>query len=384
MIGNGEARAYGPRKFGREVGLRDDTTLYEWPINLIFNQGGMGDFVCYSAATTWLAKHAPWLHGRIFCPRYLVPLMKEIHESFPHWLVHPSEDFTRYIEPNTAMIGPSIIIDGVNTSRQLLNVLGAHPVDVGFAYYAHTTPAPPDGLLPVVDMRRTRLKQEVAKLDKPYVVIPCGNTSPARLTTGRHLNPIIEHIVARGMVPVFLGKTDLLGDGKKSTDFPDDIRYDLGLDLRDQTNVKEAACIMQHAVCTVGVDCGLLHVAALMKDSRIIFGYNITTVAHREPRRDHGKTIHITLTEDELKCIGCQSKLKQIAVHKFNLCLYGDTKCIDLMFKDGSQRWIDAIDEMVALTSPPSPHLSGTVGPEPTRPHSFSRDDRDQRSRPTP
>lgn len=337
------AKVYGQRQFGPEIGMREGTILTEWPINMCFNQGGMGDFVNYAAATTWLAKNAPWLHGRIFCPRYLVPLMKEIHEPYPIWKVFPSEEFTQHMEEGTPFIGPNIVINGVDQMKQLLNVLGAHPVDVGFAYYAHTTPAPPDGLIPMVDMKRSRLHHKVAKLG-PYVVLPCGNTSPARLVKGSHMNPLIDHIVSRGMTPVFLGKTDLMMDGKKTTEFPDDIHYYKGLDLRDQTSVKEAACIMQHAVATMGVDCGLLHVAALMKDSNVVFGYNITSVEHRKPRRNWGITIDLTLTPEELVCIGCQSKLKQIAVHKFNTCIYGDTKCIDILFDEGAKRWRDALD----------------------------------------
>lgn len=339
------AKIYGAKNFGKDIGMRPDTPMTEWPINFAFNQGGMGDFVNYSAATTWLARNAPWVHGRLFCPRYLVPLMKEIHEQFDNWKVFPSEEFVQHVEDATPILGPDLTINGVNTSKQLLNVLGAHPVDVGFAYYAHTCPAPKDGLLPVVDMVRSRLHHKVQKLGS-YVVFTVGNISPARLVKGSHINPVIRHVIEKGMTPVFLGKTDLLGDGKKTTAFPDDIDYKLGLDLRDQTSVKEAACIMQHAACTVGLDTGLLHVAALMKDSKIVFGYNITSIEHREPRRNHGQTINITLNEMDLACIGCQSKLKQVAMHQFNLCMYGDTKCVDMLFEDDGKRWRDAIDEL--------------------------------------
>jgi hypothetical protein len=328
--------------YGPEYGLRPNTKLHRWVINFIFNDGGLGDFVNYSAATTWVAKNCPWVEGRLYTPRYLTPLMQDIHAEFSHWKCLESESAHVTMEHRTALLGTNIIMGGVNQLKQLLTCMGAHPIDVAYGYYTSSTPAPKDCLLPVLDYPRNDLL-----IDHKYVVIPCGHTAIARATTGKHLNPIIKHIKSKGFLPVFLGKNDLLMDGVKSTQFPDDILYSEGLDLRDQTSIKEAAAIMQHAEITVGLDCGLLHLAALMKDSKIIFGYNITTVEHREPRRNHGRHINIALTESELQCIACQSKLKQIAKHKFSDCLYGDSKCIEILFENESQRWTSAIDRML-------------------------------------
>lgn len=333
----------GTIKVGPESGLRPDTPLYAWAINFIFNDGGMGDFVNYTGATTWLEKNNPWVDGRIFVPRYLKPLLEDIHKRFK---VYASEDFNEVAESGTSYLGPSIVVGGVNTSQQLLTCMGAHPFDVGFAYYAHSTPPPFEAELPVLDYPASRLPPKIKRAGR-YAVIPCGNTAEARAPKGRHLNPIISHIKSKGLTPIFLGKKDLLGDGVQTTNFPGDINYAAGIDMRNETSVKDAATIMQHAELTVGLDCGLLHVAALMRDSKIIFGYNITTVAHREPKRSHGHTINIALKREDLACIACQSTLKNIAVHKFNRCLYGDNKCIELLFADSSKRWLDAIDEML-------------------------------------
>jgi len=338
-----KAKIHGIGVYGTEIGMRPGTPLKHWRINFIFNQGGMGDFVNYAASTQWLMNNCPWILGRVVTPRYLVPLMQDIH---PKYKAVASEDFTSIVEPGDAMIGPEIHINGFNTSKQYLNVLGAHPIDVGFAYYAGTAPAPKDGLLPCLDYPKDRLIKEVKKLDR-YAVIPVGNVQQSRRTTGQHLNPIIEYTKSLGITPVFLGKTDMTNSGHASTTFAEDIRYDLGLDLRDKTTVKEAACILQHAEFTAALDCGLLHLAALMKDSKIIFGYNITSVAHREPRRNHGKVINVSLSDDELSCQGCQSKLKQIAHHQFDVCMYKDNKCVDLLFGNGASKWTKAIDQIL-------------------------------------
>lgn len=331
------------KEYGPKHGLRPGTRLWHWPIYFIFNEGGMGDFINWSASTKWVMDNSPWVHGTLFCPRYLVPLMKDVHTSVD-WRVCASEDYMKVAEDGIGMNGPSIHIDGVNTTRQMLTALGAHLMDVGFAYFAGSSPPPKDLMLPKLSYGPDpRLKPGT------YVVVTTGTgvSIDSRRVLGRHINPVIEHVVSLGLQPVFLGKSDLLNDGTKITEFPDDIRYDLGLDLRNQTNVKDAARIMQHAACTVGLDNGLLHLAAMMDGSKIVFGYNITTVEHREPRRNWGKHVNVYLTEDELICIACQSKVKQVGRHKFTDCFYRDTKCIDILFADNAKRFCDAIDEVI-------------------------------------
>jgi len=335
--------------FGEEIRMREGTKLDCWAINIVFNEGGMGDFVNYAAATVWLARNCPWVTGRLFVPKYLLKLMQIIHKPFTHWSVKPSEEMD--FEDRTPIFCQGLVIKGIRVGAQYLNCLGAHPFDVGFAYYTGTTPPPPDTYLPQIDFHKDLLAglSYQGLKDEKYVVFPVGNQSPARLVTGKHLNPVIEHVVSRGLTPVFVGKKDPILTGANPIKFQEDINYSLGIDLRDQTDVIQLAAIMQHSVCTVGLDCGPLHLAALTKDSRIIFAYNITTVAHREPKRLGGKTINIALTEDELICSGCQSKLKQIAKVKFDRCLYGDTKCVDMLFDNGGKRFTDAIDEMIGF-----------------------------------
>jgi hypothetical protein len=334
--------------YGPEVGLRPRTELPRWVINLIFNDGGMGDFVNYTGATLWIAKNCPWIDARIYCPRYLRPLVEDIHANYRHVRVFDSETAPETLEDGTSIIGPSIMVMGRNTTPQLLTCMGAHPFDVGFAYFAHTCPAPADAHLPVLDYPKERLLPKVKRLNGDYAVVPVGNQAPARRTTGKHLNPIVNYIKELGLTPVFLGKRDLLGDGVTTSTYVEDLDYEAGVDLRDQTSVKDAACIMQHAKFTVGLDCGLLHIAALMKDSRIVFGYNITTVEHRVPRRVHGRCVNVAITPQELECAQCQSRLKNMAVHKFDRCLYGDTKCIDLLFGGDGLRFKRAITEVLA------------------------------------
>lgn len=320
--------------------------MSQWPINFIFNEGGMGDFINYTPALLWLYHECPWVIGRIFAPRYLNDLMKLILKDCKGWSIFPSEEGHLHMELGTSYLGPSIYVNGVNTTKQMLTCIGAHPIDVGFAYYAGTTPPPPGTMLPCVDFSADTLPEQVKPIQKKYVVIPTGANGESRRATGKHINPLIDYIVEIGMTPVFLGKTDLLMDGKQTTAFPDDIHYHKGIDLRDKTSVIEAATIMQHAFCTAGLDCGLLHLACITKDSNVVFGYNITTIADREPRRNWGRTINVSVDKSELQCISCQSNLKLFPKHLFINCIYGDTKCIDLLFGNECERFKKAIEEL--------------------------------------
>ncbi len=254
------------------------------------------------------------------------------------------------------MIGPMLARNGVPMPRQYFQCMGAHPFDVGTSMYMSSLL--PDAKLPVLDYPANQLPPNIKRLNGKYIVFTCGGTTPIRTMTGEHLNPLIDYALELGLTPVFLGKRDLLNTGKVSTQFADDTNYSAGIDLREKTSLKTAACIMQHAGATVGIDGGLLHLAAVMKDSRLVFGYNITSIEHRVPRRNHGKTINVTLTNEELPCIGCQSKWKLVPNCSFDECNYSkgrfgwdETKperaraCLRILFENQSQRFKRAIDE---------------------------------------
>lgn len=329
----------GLKTYGPKYGVRSNHKIPTWPINFIFNKGGMGDFVNYAASTVWLAKNCPWVEGRLFVQSFLIPLMKDIHHEFKHWKVMPLEDAHNLMEPGTSFLGP-LEMKGMST-KQFLTPMGAHPIDVASAYYVGTSPAPFDMLLPVLDYERVPIDL------RRYAVIPTGFTSPNRQVTGKHINPISRYLLSKNITPVFVGKSDFTGSGSYISRFADDIDFGLGVDLRDKTSVKELAALCQHAEVTIGLDCGVLHLAALMKNSKIVFGYNVTSIEHREPRRNHGKCVNVALTRRDLECTACQSTLKVYPAHKFQDCLYGDNKCIELLFANDSERFKRAIDEVL-------------------------------------
>lgn len=355
-----ERETTGATLVSEALGFRPETPVLRYPVAYVMNDGGMGDFVNYAAATKWLAANCPWLDGRLFVNNYLVPLMKDIHADFPDWQVFPSEKIQDHLPDGISLVGPSLRVDGKSINPQLQTVLHSHPIDVAFGYFAGGGPAPLDVEMPRLNYDRQKLLPKIKQIKGPYAVFTTAATTQSRTVLGRHLNPIIEYTKSLGITPVFIGKVNFVGNGQNSVSFAKDIDYSCGVDMRNQTSVKDAACIMQHAAFTAGLDNGNLHLAALMQNSKVIFGHNIASVEHRAPRRTHGRTINLSVSREELPCIGCQSRWHQFHTHQFDKCFYaaadrqeaqsrgefyGAPKCVDLLFRP--EKWISAIDEIL-------------------------------------
>lgn len=197
---------------------------------------------------------------------------------------------------------------------------------------------------------------------KRYVAFAGAGASPSREVQGAYWNPIIDHVVKSDMLPVFLGKRQMSEQLK--INFPEGCDYHKGLDLRDETSLLEAAEIMRFAECVVGLDGGLIHLAACTT-AKIVCAYNMVHPNERRPYRRSGLDRYwteLTLTEKELDCIHCQTNIKRLSganMHNFRHCLYAkpnpedhsesvpDTKCIDILFSRNGERWTHAIDEMI-------------------------------------
>jgi hypothetical protein len=335
------------KEYGIAQNMREGHEVPTWPINFFMNRAGMGDMVNYAAATVWMAKNVPWIQGRLFVNKFLNPLMQELHREFNNWFIYPAEDLVKIIENGTSIVGPDLNVNGKQiTQNWWMTPVSAHPIDVAFANYVGIK-TPPDVMLPVLDFKQGKYPELDKILPKRFAIIPTGFSAENRAVGGREMNPIIEHLLSRDITPVFVGKKDQTGFGTIETKFHDDIAFDKGLDLREKTTVMQLAYLCQHAEMTVGLDCGVLHLAALMKDSKIVFGYNVTTVEHRMPRRNHGFTIHVYLTKEDLACISCQSNMIHYPNHKFTSCIYKDNKCIEFLFSDESKMFRDAIDGII-------------------------------------
>jgi ADP-heptose:LPS heptosyltransferase len=190
-------------------------------------------------------------------------------------------------------------------------------------------------------------------IDRPYVAIQAGYTVKNRAFPATAMQPVLEWILAQGMLPVILGKTlnkmPVIVGAKNNTmetvtqsDFDavaEVVRHQC-LDLRDQTTLVQARDVLGHAEAVVGVDGGLLHVAATT-NTPIVYGLTNTTERCRTPVR-HGlpgwrwRPVMVK----GLACQGCQSNWTLVYGHDFRTCYYQDYACVTQL--DG-QDFINAL-----------------------------------------
>lgn len=338
------------REFYPSWGFRENMQMYHFTMNFVFLNGGFGDYINWLTPIEWIASEATWISGALIVPVYFKPVAEYFLRKYPNWrgvkTYKELQDIPK--ADDTPFRGPVIL------QQESLNATGAHLSTCGWVYFTNKEKAPPGW------DRYPRFEQadldvvplpEAAKPLSPgkYVVFTTGVTTPSREIPGGYWNPVLEHVVKRGFIPVFLGKSVVeTGNAKNiKTKFSDAIRYDLGVDLRDQTSLMEAASIMSRAAAVVGHDNGLLHFAACT-EVPIVFGYNLASPDHREPKRPHLKNngvFNVHLTKKDLACNFCQSETNFLIGFNFQKCFYSDNKCIDLLFAGEGVKWITAIDQ---------------------------------------
>lgn len=338
-----------PTEYYPEWAFRPRTACFPLDMNFIFLNGGMGDYINWFAPIEWLASECTWIRGTLIGPTYLKELAEYFLKPYPKWKFKGYTDLKEMPKiDDTPYRGPLLL------NQESLNATGAHLMTCGWVYFTNKEKAPPGWdrypQFAQEDLDKVELPEIVGEwpMPKKYAVITVGVTTNSRKVSGKQWNHVIEHVVARGLTPVFLGK-DVVETGNPKnihTQFDRALRFDLGIDLRNKTSLIQAAAIMSRAACVIGHDNGLLHLAGCTA-APIVFGYNIASPEHREPRRPKGKTYNVTLTKEELACNHCQSRTNFVIGYNFRECFYGDLKCMDLLFADGAAKWKAKIDEAI-------------------------------------
>jgi hypothetical protein len=306
--------------------------------NFFLRQGGLGDYICHMPAFEYMAEMFPQVYGRLFANPPFTDVAKHIMKKYPHWDVHKVTQAEKVMKPGEMMFDPSKYIKYVSAP-------GAHLLDLGFIYYCNQQAA----VEPYNRMTSLKGLTHNFELPERYAVVTPGATAKARTMPAEGFNAVCEHLISRGVTPVFLGKKDFAHMGADSSYFAkidQEYNLDCGVNLLEQTTLLEAVAVMEGALMVVGLDNGLLHFAGCT-DVPIIFGHSVTEVHHREIRRKRGKTINIALRKEDLACYACQSRMRFVIGHAFKYCIYDDYKCLDLLFSNKAEAWARAIDEIL-------------------------------------
>lgn len=325
-----------------EWGFRPKTPCIPMKMNFVFLNGGMGDYLTWLTPIRWLASEATWIEGTLVGPNYLREIAEYFLKPYPKW------SFEVYKSAMDGALTKHPYRGPMELQRESLNATGAHLITCGWVYFTNKEKAPPGwehySQFKQEDLDRVELPTEAHNLNN-YAVITTGITTNSRKVPGHYWNPVIDHVISKGLTPVFLGKS-VVETGNASnihTKFDPSVDTSKGLDLRDKTTLMQAASILSRAKVVIGHDNGLLHLAG-MTSAPIVFGYNLASPEHREPKRPKGKVVNVHLNKDELSCNFCQSKVNFLIGYNFRDCMYGDNQCITMLFSNGGHRWKRAID----------------------------------------
>lgn len=308
-------------------------------MSFFLGPGGLGDYINMIPAFLYMAETMNFLQGKLFVPDMVLELYKKVMAPYSHWRVHIESSAKSYIKEEE-VFHPSYFTKYINSH-------GANLLDLGFIYFVNEQKAPDDyNFLPNLEHLG---EGGYPELPKDYVVFTPGATAQTRTMPPDAFNALVSHVLEKGITPVFLGKSDLKNTDKEKYEAYFDKDYDLsnGIDLIDKTSLFQTLKIIAESRAIIGLDNGLLHLAGCTQ-APIVFGLNIATRAHREIRRENGRTIYIEIPHEVLNCVGCQSNQRHHGDHDYRKCIYTHYSCLKALFRDDCKEWKAAID--VALS----------------------------------
>lgn len=299
------------------------------------DDGGLGDNIARLPVINYMLEKFPHLNITLVCHKYFVSFAKR---SLPKSKKLSIKHFDEIDKLNKTTPVKSF-------ARVPYSNLSTHLTDHSFRVIAISDGTPEyKNYLPV---NTKSINIERFELPEKYVVITTGFTADVREMKPEIVNGIADHIIKKGYTPVFLGKKETYaGNGFAiKGEFSDEIQFDKGIDLRDQTTLLETVCIIKEAKTIVGLDNGLLHVAGTT-DIPIVGGFTTVDPNHRMPYRNNvmGWNYYpVVIEEEELPCRFCQSNMVFTFKHDFRNCYYKDKKCLDLLSVDKYTKKLDLI-----------------------------------------
>lgn len=296
-------------------------------INFVITDGGIGDYVCYLSSLKYVAEKYPHVRGYLYVPKYFKDLAHNVLSHHKHWVINTRDKFTEKIARSRPLMAPQ---------REPISALGAHPLDLGFIYFVNSMPPPEANFYPELTFH------ESSSFDagSEYAVLTPGATDENRAMRSKSFNAIKNFFIKKNIKPVFLGSSKV---GDRNILYDSHYDFSGGINLIDKTTLLQAAHIMSKAKVVVGIDNGLLHLAA-MTSVPIVFGFTIASPEHRTPRRKKGITSIVHPDVEKLPCTFCQSRMWFIT-HDFKKCIYKDNECTKEL--DDERLWISSIEKVI-------------------------------------
>lgn len=312
--------------------MRGSSDLRPLPtLHLLINKGGLGDSVARMPAIKYILQtfqHVELI--RLFVQDYFVDYANHVLQPYATKTKLEVYSYSKMREilekyPNAA---------GMMVDSDHHTTLRTHLTNHAFHTLVDVQPEPT--WLNYVPMRPAEIDVKHLLPAGPFVVVTTGFTAAVRELLPEYINDITAFIRRRGYQVVFLGQkqSDFFKGVQAPTEatFRPEINFNRGLDLRDKTTLLEAGAIMAKAEAVVGLDNGLLHLAATASETLpIVAGYTTVDPKHRMPYRNNrlGYAVYpVHLGDKELACTFCQTQMGFVYEFDFRRCYYGDYACI--------------------------------------------------------
>lgn len=293
-----------------------------------WEHAALGDSIAWLPAIIHVAKNYNYVRGHLIVPEWFMVIAMNVLKEYPHWKVYSKI--------------PDSLMDGVHVfemKKELPNATVMPLVDLGFIRFGGFYPVPKGAeVYPLLDLERTKLHKSVPEL---YAVLTPGSSAVTRKMPATTYNGISEYLLSKGITPVHLG-TESMNGGKRAIDIDSDYDRTLGIDLVGKTSIIEAAKIMEDAAMVIGIDNGLLHLAA-MTDTTILYGFTMVGPNHRRITRKYGQTFELYGDKEKLPCLFCQENVRFFFGHNFEECIYklNVPDCVKML---NLESWTKTID----------------------------------------
>ena len=305
-------------------------------MNFGLTKGGLGDNVARLPALIKLFKKYPQVYPIIYVPDYFLPIAQLACKGYSCKVRAYSE-----FKPDT----PEGKLPAKDTDGGTCTTLHTHLTDHAFRTLLDEDPeCPEDRNYPQIDISQIDISS--FNLPSKYIVLTVGHTSKTREWLASEVNKVASYAVSQGLTPVFLGSENAAQGNKydiKSA-FDPGISYDLGINLVNKTTLLEATKIMEGAVAVLGVDNGLLHLAACTQVP-IIAGYSMVSYTLRVPTRNGVFSDKVYIVEPEANCRYCQNRTNFFLNHDYRTCMTGTLDCVKQMTSEKFTVYLDYLLE---------------------------------------
>lgn len=274
-------------------------------IHIICSWGGMGDQIARAASIRAVLEDERELNIALYVFPSVVSLFQQFFGAHPRVHgIYTFDEFRSNVKPN------DLFVDFGDTRHFQL---GMHPIDHAYMTICSRMPRRKINYIPLSDAPAVTAKES------SFVALTPNFTAENRALPAEWWNELIRQLRENGLTPLILGSTK-----SEFVTKAQDINTEGCFDLRDKTSLIDAAKWIQRSIAVVGLDNGLIHLAACTK-TPIIVAYSSQYANNRVPVRQEGDIFIVT---NSSKCVGCEVWLRFKQDHKYTTCIKETYECL--------------------------------------------------------